>query len=153
MRLHVIAFAVSAAAAAANYYNGAICRSSLDCLRICKQGDFKVYLDPAGQPQLECAEGIIEYSRKTCLSRNGRGDENIKLLGGACVRARGLICENYCVVPTTTTTTTTRGDLPDRRRFEDECRAMQGIPSTIVGGLTEDQAKGQESCSWSMETR
>ncbi|EJP64795.1 hypothetical protein MY4038_005206 [Beauveria bassiana] len=146
MRLHVLAFAVSAAAAAANYYNDAICRSSLDCLRICKHGDFKVYQDSAGQPQLECAEGIIEYSRKTCLSRNGRGDENIKLLGGACVGARGLICENYCVVPTTMT-------MLEGRRFEDECRALQGIPSTIVGGLTEDQAKGQESCSWSIETR
>ncbi|OAA59392.1 hypothetical protein ISF_06327 [Cordyceps fumosorosea ARSEF 2679] len=136
MRLHWITSAVLAAAAATNYYNGALCHSSLDCLKICQQGDFKVIQSSEGQPQLACALGIVEYSRKTCLSRHGRGDENIKLLGDACAGARGLLCDNFCVVRTL-----------DPGRFEDQCRGMGGVPSTIMGGLTEAQAKGQEVCS------
>lgn len=142
MRLHAIALTASAAAAVANYYNGAVCNSSLNCLKICQQGDFKVIQNSDGQPQLACAVGIIEYSRKTCLSRHGSGDESVKLLSGACSQARGLFCVNYCVLPTR-----------DPGQFENQCQGMQGIPSTITGGLTEDQAKGQESCSWQMETR
>ncbi|KAJ4159230.1 uncharacterized protein LMH87_008138 [Akanthomyces muscarius] len=80
MRLHAIIFTVLAAAVAANYYNGAFCESSLDCLKICQQGDFKVVQDSDGRPQLACAAGIIEYSRKTCLSRHGSGDESVRLL-------------------------------------------------------------------------
>ncbi|ATY59629.1 hypothetical protein A9K55_003132 [Cordyceps militaris] len=138
MRLHGI---VLAASASANYYNPAICHSSLDCLRICQQGDFKVIESADGQPQLACAAGIIEYSRKTCQSRHGSGDESVRLLSEACGRARGLLCVNYCVVPT-----------QDPGRFEDQCRGMEGMPSVIMGGLTEDQAKGQEVCSWPMKT-
>ncbi|TQV92305.1 hypothetical protein V2A60_006993 [Cordyceps javanica] len=142
MRLRVIAFAVSGLAASTNYYNGDFCHNSLECLKICKQGNFKVVQNSEGQPQLACADGIIEYSRKTCLSRNGSGEESVKLLSGACVRARGLLCVNFCVVPT-----------QDPGHFEDQCQSMQGMPSTIMGGLTEDQAKGQEPCSWPMEMR
>lgn len=141
MRLHAIISTVLAAAVAANYYNGAFCESSLDCLKICQQGDFKVVQDSAGWPQLACAGGIIEYSRKTCLSRHGSGDESVRLLTAACAQARGLLCINYCVVPTR-----------DPGRFEDQCQGLQGMPSTIMGGLTEDQAKGQESCSSPIET-
>ncbi|KAJ6787056.1 hypothetical protein PWT90_03195 [Aphanocladium album] len=136
MRLHDITFATLTSAAAVNYYNGAFCNSSLDCLKICKQGDFKVTQSSEGQPQLACAEGIIEYSRKTCLSRNGNGDESVRLLSTACSQARGLLCVNYCVVPNR-----------DPGHFEDQCHGMGGISSTIMGGLTEDQAKGQESCT------
>lgn len=136
MKLHIIAFTSSAFAASDNYYNGAFCNSSLDCFKICKQGDFKVIKNSDNEPQLVCADGIIEYSRKTCLSRNGNGAESVKLLTDACGQARGLFCTNYCVVPT-----------HDPGRFEDQCHGMGGIPSTIMGGLTEDQAKGPENCS------
>ncbi|OAQ99295.1 hypothetical protein LLEC1_06891 [Akanthomyces lecanii] len=123
MRLHAVIFAVLAVTVAGHYYNGAFCNSSLDCLRICQQGDFKVVQDSDGRPQLACAGGIIE------------------LLAAACAQARGVLCVNYCVVPTR-----------DPGRFEDQCQGLQGMPSTMMGGLTEDQAKGQESCSWPTET-
>lgn len=141
MRLNAITFTALAVAVAAYHYNGAFCNSSLDCLKICQQGDFKVVQDSDGQPQLACAGGIVEYSRKTCLSRHGSGDESVRLLSAACAQARGLLCVNYCVVPTR-----------DPGRFEDQCQGLQGMPSTMMGGLTEEQAKGQEFCSWPVET-
>lgn len=125
----------SASAATENYYNAAYCESSLYCLKICQRGDFKVLLDSEGHPQFACTQGIIDYSRKACHSPSGSGQENIQFLSGACGQARGLLCVNYCVVPT-----------QDPGRFDDYCRVTGGVPSTIMGGLTEDQAKGQEQC-------
>lgn len=138
MRLATIISTASAAAATSslNYYDGGVCGTSLRCLQICKQGDFKVVQDAAGQPQLACAEGIVEYSRKLCQSRSGDGKDSVALLRDACAQARGSFCENYCVVP-----------ARDPGGFDDKCRGMEGMPSTIMGGLTEEQAKGQEVCT------